>query len=171
MFILHSCPTAEEANNLINETVDFLNAAAEEDLPSQLEEVREILQNASFYSIHHVGCERDQPLAVWNPYGTYSHDVGGKEMNPPNIPNFDAMTRDELRSFWSEYHICSKSKAVELLGVVRKDGKKIVETLACYAMDRSVAMGYRLEGKIQQAIICENNAQLAYNRLPSVCRW
>ena len=86
------------------------------------------------------------------------------------IPNFDAMTQEELRAFWSKWHITTKKKASLVVGD-RPDARNIVEILACYAINKSCAVGLRLEGKIEQAMKYEADCELWYERLPDDVRW
>jgi hypothetical protein len=86
------------------------------------------------------------------------------------IPNFDSMNQDELRSFWSKWHVTTRNKASEIVGN-RSDAHKIVEVLACYALNKSIAIGLRLEGKISTAMKYEDDCQRAYERLPADVRW
>lgn len=88
-----------------------------------------------------------------------------------NIPNLDAMSIEELRAFWKQHHKSTKAKATVFLGVARPDGKKVIETLANYALNKMVAMQARLEGNIKTAMVYEEHAQLSYERLPKDCRW
>jgi hypothetical protein len=85
-------------------------------------------------------------------------------------PNFDAMEPSELWEFWSKWHVTTKRKAVELVGV-RKDAKRVVETLANYACNLAVAKKLRLEGDIDTASIYERCCELCYERLPDDVRW
>ena len=85
-------------------------------------------------------------------------------------PNFDAMNQDELRAFWAKWHVTTKKKAVEFTGV-RRDAKKIMETLANYAINKSCAVGGRLAGDITTATIYEHSCDLCYDRLPVDVRW
>lgn len=86
------------------------------------------------------------------------------------IPNFDAMTQEELRAFWGKWHVTTQNKAVGLVGN-RPDACKVVEVLATYAINKSTAMGLRLEGKIAEAVKYEADCDLAYERLPVDVRW
>jgi hypothetical protein len=86
------------------------------------------------------------------------------------IPNFNTMTAEELRSFWSKWHVSTKTKAVTLVGNW-PDARKIVETLACYAINKACAIHLRLEGNIARAEKYEEDCQLAYDRLPEDIRW
>lgn len=87
-----------------------------------------------------------------------------------DLPNFDAMTQEELRDFWGKWHVTTKKKAVVVTGE-RVDAKGIMETLACYAINKSCAMGLRLEGEIERAMKYEEACGLAYRRLPEDVRW
>lgn len=87
-----------------------------------------------------------------------------------DTPNFDAMSRDELRDFWGKWHVTTKKKAVVVTGE-RKDARQIMETLTCYAINKSCAIGLRLEGEIERATRYEEACELAYGRLPEDVRW
>ena len=84
--------------------------------------------------------------------------------------NFDAMTVDELLEFWKTWHVTTKKKAVVFTGE-RKDAKKIMETLANYAINKSCAVRLRLEGDIVGASNYEHSCQLCYDSLPADVRW
>jgi len=86
------------------------------------------------------------------------------------IPNFDAMNQEELRAFWSKWHVTTNRKAVEFLGA-RVDARTTMETLANYAINKSTAMGLRIEGRISEAMRYEEHCELAYDRLPADVRW
>lgn len=85
-------------------------------------------------------------------------------------PNFDAMDPDELLEFWNKWHRPTKKAAVEFTGV-RKDARKIMETLANYAVNKSCAVRLRVEGNINGATIYEHSCDLCYNQLPADVRW
>ena len=87
------------------------------------------------------------------------------------IPNFDAMTHDELMNFWSRYHRPTRKDAEELLGGKRKGYTNIVATLANYACNKAVAISCRLRGDIQAAMIYEGACELSYDRLPKDLHW
>lgn len=87
-----------------------------------------------------------------------------------DTPNFDAMTQEGLRNFWAKWHVTTKKKASVVTGD-RKDAKNIMEILATYAINKSCAMGLRLEGNINAALTYEHACELAYGRLPEDVRW
>ena len=87
-----------------------------------------------------------------------------------DIPNFDTMSQDELRTFWSTWHVTTKKRAIKFTGE-RKDARQIMENLACYAINKSCAIGLRLEGEIPKAMKYETACELAYERLPVDVRW
>lgn len=84
--------------------------------------------------------------------------------------NLDAMSKEELWEFWAEYRTATKTAAAKLLGP-RKDVAEVVQTLANYACNRSVAMGCREKGDITAAACYEHAAELSRNRLPADVRW
>lgn len=86
------------------------------------------------------------------------------------LPNFDAMTQEELRGFWGKWHVTTKKKAIVVTGE-RKDARQVMMTLACYALNKSCAIGLRLEGKIEQAQTYEQACEIHYEKLPEDVRW
>jgi len=87
-----------------------------------------------------------------------------------DLPNFDAMSQDELRTFWGKWHITTKKRASAFTGD-RKDARQIMEKLACYAINKSCAISLRLEGKIEQALTYEQACELQYEQLPEDVQW
>jgi hypothetical protein len=87
-----------------------------------------------------------------------------------DLPNLDAMTQDELRTFWSKWHVTTKKEVVRFLGE-REDACKVMETLACYAINKSCAIGLRLEGQIEHALTYEQACEIQYEKLPEDVRW
>jgi hypothetical protein len=86
------------------------------------------------------------------------------------LTNLEAMTQDELRAFWSKWHVTTKEEAGLFLGD-RKDARKVMESLACYAINKSCAIGLRLEGKIESALTYEQACEIQYEKLPEDVRW
>jgi hypothetical protein len=86
------------------------------------------------------------------------------------LPNLDAMTREELLVFWGEWHEASYKQAEKLVGV-RPDASKVVEVLACYAITKAVAIGARLKGDTKSSLMYELECQQTYEQLPSDLRW
>ena len=87
------------------------------------------------------------------------------------VPNFDAMTREDLMEFWKKYHRASRKNAEALVGDRRPGYTNIAATVANYACNKAVAIRCRLEGDIQGALIYEHSADLCYDRLPADLRW
>lgn len=87
------------------------------------------------------------------------------------IPNFDAMTKDELMEFWSRYHRPTRKDAEALIGDRRKGYTNIAATLANYACNRAVAMKCRLDGDITRAQCYEYAMDLSYDALPDDLKW
>lgn len=85
-------------------------------------------------------------------------------------PNFDAMNQDELREFWAKWHRPTKKQAVEFIGI-RKDARRVMQTLANYAINKSCAIGLRLDGEIDRATVYEYSCELCYNSLPADVKW
>lgn len=87
------------------------------------------------------------------------------------IPNFDAMSREDLLCFLASYSRASRKKAEELVGDRRVGYTNIVSTLANYALNKAVAMRARLEGDIKAAEVYEHACDLCYDRLPADLKW
>lgn len=87
------------------------------------------------------------------------------------IPNFDAMTEEDLMAFWKRYTRPTRKDAEALIGDRRKGFTKIAATLANYACNKAVAMRCRKDGNIRSALIYEQHADLSYERLPADLRW
>ncbi len=87
------------------------------------------------------------------------------------IPNFDAMTQEELMTFWSRYHRATRKDAEALVGDRRKGFTVIAAQLANYACNKAVAMSCRLRGDIQAAQVYEHATDLCYNALPQDLKW
>lgn len=88
-----------------------------------------------------------------------------------NVPNFDAMTKDELMSFWFKYSRASRSEAAELVGHRRPGFTIAVRQLANYAANKGAAASCRLQGNIQGALCYENICDSIYDALPQDVRW
>lgn len=91
---------------------------------------------------------------------------------PPTLelPNFDAMTPDDLWAFWHKWHLASRRQTVTLVGV-RKNALKYTYTLANYACNKAVAMTCRAKGDIVQAQNYEHNCDALYEQLPADLKW
>lgn len=84
MFLLNDCPTAMSANRLIDEVVSVLNGQLlenawgdgnfqphSESTKALIEAVKETTEPAIFYSIHHINCDRNEDLAIWDEWGNF----------------------------------------------------------------------------------------------------
>ena len=86
----------------------------------------------------------------------------------------DAMAESELWEFWKEYHRCARKKALAFLGKEtegQKGASRIVQTMACYAFNKAVAMSRRVKGDVTAAACYEHAADLSYERIPPEFRW
>ncbi|WP_372395281.1 hypothetical protein ABMY26_06645 (plasmid) [Azospirillum sp. HJ39] len=97
-------------------------------------------------------------------------------MSENNIPNLDAMTREELMEFWRKWQRDgSRKEAAAMLGCSKGERPvgyiKAADNLANYACNKATAMGLRLEGKIQAAVDYESICDRIYQRLPEHARW
>jgi hypothetical protein len=90
-----------------------------------------------------------------------------------NVPNLDAMSRDDLMSFWLKYHRPGRKAVVELFPDRKpRDGSyQAVVDLACYASNKATAMSCRLRGDINSAMMYEGIADRIYDGLPEIARW
>jgi hypothetical protein len=91
-------------------------------------------------------------------------------MSDNNVPNLDAMTSDELMTFWMR-HQGGRQGYRELFpnggpGTIRATSK-----LACYASNKATAMTCRLDGRIDTALMYEGIADRIYNELPDWAKW
>jgi hypothetical protein len=88
MFGLSSCPTSESANEIIDNVVLVLNSLLKDNdwqvgefLPhgeavqKLMFEVEQITEHVRFNSIHHVNCDRNEPLSIWDEYGNFVDTV------------------------------------------------------------------------------------------------
>lgn len=94
-------------------------------------------------------------------------------MKTTNVPNMDAMTSDELWTFWKTYHRPGR-KAVYTLFPLRtpRDGAyQATVDLASYASNKATAMECRLRGNIAAAKTYEDIADRIYDRLPTFAKW
>ena len=78
MFRLNGCPVASHANNLIEAVVKTLNDV--ENWPDPLHEnisevVEGVINGYPFNTIHHLECERDEPMAVFDPSGDFIEEL------------------------------------------------------------------------------------------------
>jgi hypothetical protein len=87
------------------------------------------------------------------------------------VPNLDAMTSDELRTFWGRYHRPTRKDAAALVGHTRKGYAGIASLLANYAINKCAAMRYRRDGDVQGALRYEEACELHYARIPADLRW
>lgn len=87
------------------------------------------------------------------------------------VPNLDCMGESELMEFWAKYNRAGRNDTVALLGGGGKGSKKAVKELAAYAINKSVAMGLRSQGKIGTALQYEAICEACFARLPRELRW
>lgn len=88
-----------------------------------------------------------------------------------SIPNFDAMTQEELMNFWACYSRCGRKKAAELIGGARKGYTKLTRDLANYASNKATAMWCRERGDIERAQMYEKVCDRIYDGLPVDLKW
>lgn len=87
------------------------------------------------------------------------------------IPNLDAMTADELMSFWGRYRFGERAACAELIGDKRKGYTLLAGNLGAYAINKATAMACRVRGDIPAALIYEKICDHIYDDLPDDCRW
>lgn len=88
-----------------------------------------------------------------------------------NIPNFDAMDKDELMTFWFKYAHATRVQAEDLVGDRRKGFTVIAKQVANYAANKGAAVSCRLKGDIVGAQIYESICDSIYDSLPADLRW
>lgn len=89
-----------------------------------------------------------------------------------NVPNLDAMTKEDLWEFWKKHREGRSRKESELLiGDKRKNYTVFAANLANYACNKATAMKCRENGEIQAALVYEKICEVIYSTLPSDLRW
>lgn len=91
-----------------------------------------------------------------------------RHTGPLNVPNLDAMSADELMSFWARHQ---RGRGRKKLGLYGPGSVNTTGDLACYALNKAVAMRCRLEGNIETALMYEGIADRIYQRLPDTVKW
>lgn len=86
----------------------------------------------------------------------------------PNIPNLDAGTAEDLMAFWFTHQ---KGRNRAALGLSGPGSVVTANNLACYASNKAAAMGCRLRGDIQSALVYEGICDRIYESLPENVRW
>ena len=82
------------------------------------------------------------------------------------IPDLDAMSEDELMTFWSVYHRAGPKLAEQLFGRRFKDFTNAASALANYASNRATAMACARRGDEHGKEIYEHAMRLSFDRLP-----
>lgn len=84
------------------------------------------------------------------------------------VPNLDAMSADDLMSFWATHQRgCNRAA----LGLSGPNSVNTTGDLACYASNKATAISCRLRGDINAATMYEGIADRIYQRLPAAARW
>lgn len=94
-----------------------------------------------------------------------------KAMTEPmahNVPNLDAMTHDELMTFWMAHQ---RGRGRKALGLSGKGSMNTTGNLACYASNKATAMSCRLRGDITAAQVYEQICDGLYKLIPAHVRW
>lgn len=86
-----------------------------------------------------------------------------------NVPNFDAMTTDELNTFWFEHQ--QGRGARRLFPDGGKGTRRATADLANYASNKGAAFACRLRGDIEAARMYEAICDRIYVHLPLEARW
>ena len=90
------------------------------------------------------------------------------------VPNLDAMTTDDLMTFWRKYALGGRTRRVdaqELIGDRRPGYTGLARALANYASNRATAQRCRVRGNIVAALNYEHICQMIYDGLPADLRW
>lgn len=90
---------------------------------------------------------------------------------PNTVPNFDAMTPQDLLTFYEKYKSRNRALAELLVGDTRAGYLALCQGLANYASNKAAAMGCRKRGDIIGARIYEKVCDDIYDRLPEDLRW
>jgi len=92
-----------------------------------------------------------------------------------NVPNFDAMDVETLKAWWVERQHMIQGKqrkdAAKMFPLKPRGYVRAAQNLVNYAVNKSVAMNLRLEGKIDVARQYELIADNIYNNLPDYAKW
>lgn len=89
-----------------------------------------------------------------------------------NVPNLDATTIDQLKSFASMYRSPRPQEAVHLTGISEPEtAMEAAKLLAVYATNKYHAMESRMKGDIGEALRHEEECDKIYDRLPDNLRW
>jgi len=91
------------------------------------------------------------------------------EMTENNVPNLDAMSSEDLMSFWMTYQRGRKYRSLFPNGGPLT--KTAARDLACYASNTATAKTLRLQGNIARAVVYEDIAERIYQRLPLFAKW
>lgn len=89
-----------------------------------------------------------------------------------HVPNLDAMTPDQLKSFAVMYRNPRADEAMHMTGMAEPEAAmEAAKLLAAYAINKQIAMENRAAGKIGVAIQHEDECDKIYERLPENLRW
>ena len=86
------------------------------------------------------------------------------------MPDFSAMSEDDLMSFWKRYHRPTRSDASEIVGDKRAGYTNVAARLACYACNLAVALRCRARGDEQTAVCYDHAARITFENLPADVR-
>jgi hypothetical protein len=89
-----------------------------------------------------------------------------------NVPNLDAMTADQLKSFVLMYRNPRPDESVHLTGISEPEmAMEATKLLAVYATNKMHAMEERIKGNMGEALRHEEECDKIYERLPDDLRW
>ena len=89
-----------------------------------------------------------------------------------NVPNLDAMSKDQLMRFWSRMRFASRIECENIVGDRRPGYTTLVKsTLTCYASNKATAMRLREQGEIARALEYERICDRIYDEIPTDLRW
>lgn len=89
-----------------------------------------------------------------------------------HVPNLDAMTSDQLKSFALMYRNPRPEEAVHMTGMAEPESAmEAAKLLAVYATNKKIAMENRAAGNIGVAIQHEDECDKIYDRLPENIKW
>lgn len=87
-----------------------------------------------------------------------------------DVPNFDAMSADDLWAFWQLTLLATRADAAAVVGKF-PGYTKVYRNLGHYAANKATAMRARVRGDIISAQMYESICDRIYERLPTHVRW
>ena len=91
-------------------------------------------------------------------------------MSATTVPNFDDMDVTEIRAWWQCWH--GRSRQLGRAWFAEERNRTwIAGMLLDYALNKAIAMEWRLKGNVKLALSFEATCDRLYQRLPECARW